>query len=84
MTLGAQKLLAWRIAAGISQKVAGARVGVCQPTWRDWETGTKTPRLEHAFDIKKLTKRQVLPEHFIMPGVPAAPVASAEAETVDA
>lgn len=39
-----QELKRRREAAGLSQLEAAARVGVSQPTWSKWESGTHAPR----------------------------------------
>ncbi len=39
----------------LSQKDAGDMVGVSQATWSDWESGTKTPRIQFALALHRLT-----------------------------
>ena len=55
MTPG-ERLKAWREEQGLSQTDAGAKVGVTQPTWSDWEADKKVPHIHSAIKIAKLTK----------------------------
>lgn len=47
--------MSWRKAAGLTQKAAGERVGVRQPSWLDWERGARRPSRERAEAIEALT-----------------------------
>jgi transcriptional regulator with XRE-family HTH domain len=64
-----EALRAWRIAEGISQTEAGARVGVSQVTWSDWENENKEPRIQYALRIVKVTG---LPLELLARPLPAA------------
>jgi transcriptional regulator with XRE-family HTH domain len=52
-----EALKAWREAQipSLSQAAAGKRIGVTAPTWCDWEQGKKSPTVDRAEDIEKLT-----------------------------
>lgn len=55
MTRGAEKLKAWREAAGLRQGAAAKRVGATQATWSAWEVGHKRPSIELIVELCKLT-----------------------------
>lgn len=63
-------MLRWREKVGWSQKEAGARVGVSQTSWKDWESEARTPSFERAVRIEVLTEREITIESF---GYDAAP-----------
>ncbi len=54
-----QRLRAWREAAQKTQTECAAELGVGQPTWSEWEAGTRVPRTSHAFAIEKFTRGKV-------------------------
>ena len=43
----------------LSQEAAGLRVSVSAATWCDWENGNKTPTVDRAEDLEKLTEGAV-------------------------
>jgi len=43
----------------LSQADAGKLISVSAATWCDWESGTKSPTVDRAEDLEKLTKRTV-------------------------
>ncbi|HEU4619516.1 MAG TPA: helix-turn-helix transcriptional regulator [Gammaproteobacteria bacterium] len=53
-------LKAWRETEKITQAEAARRAGVSQPTWCDWESGKKLPRLDKIVDLVTLTGEEKL------------------------
>jgi len=56
---GGERLRAWREAAGKSQKECAEAIGVRQPTWSEWEAGTRTPSVTHSFAIEAFSGGKV-------------------------
>lgn len=62
-TLGA-RLLAWRLALGLTQVQAGERTAVGYSNWRNWEKGRRVPsrgtlaHLETVLQSNNTTKQQ--------------------------
>lgn len=54
-----EKLKKWREKQKLSQAAASAMINVTAPTWCDWEGGHKSPTVDRAEDLEKLTKRAV-------------------------
>jgi transcriptional regulator with XRE-family HTH domain len=52
-------LKAWREKKNRTQGQAADELGVSQTSWADWERGVKSPRIEHALAIAKLTRGSV-------------------------
>lgn len=55
-------LKAWREKAQLTQAESARRAGVSQPTWCDWESGKKLPRLDKVVDLVELTAEPALIE----------------------
>jgi transcriptional regulator with XRE-family HTH domain len=55
-----EQLRAWRKSAQKSQSDIASAVGVATPTVCEWESGHRTPRLEHAVAIERATDGGVL------------------------
>lgn len=49
-----ERLKAWRDGRGLSQKEAGAMIGVSGPAWCEWESGGRSP-VEHRAALEVLT-----------------------------
>lgn len=49
-------LKAWREESGLAQSAAAKKIGVRQPTWCEWESGGRTPQLDHAIRIEVLSE----------------------------
>lgn len=49
-----ERLKAWRDERGLSQKEAGAMIGVSGPAWCEWENGGRAP-VEHRAALEVLT-----------------------------
>lgn len=48
-------MAAWRARAGITQEVAGARLGIKQGQYSKYENGSRKPRRKLANDIAMIT-----------------------------
>jgi len=55
------RLRAWRLAEGLSQREAAAAADMSQPAWQSYEAGTSEPKIGAAMRIERLTRgpRQV-------------------------
>lgn len=49
------ELKRWREAVELSQAQAAERAGVTAPTWCDWEQGKKSPTVDRAEDLERVT-----------------------------
>lgn len=45
----------WREKQGLSQAEAAEKAGVTAPTWCDWEQGKKSPTVDRAEDLERVT-----------------------------
>ena len=54
-----EKLKKWREKQELSQAAAASLIKVTAPTWCDWEAGNKSPTVDRAEDLEKLTKKAV-------------------------
>lgn len=50
-----KKLAAWRKKKGLTQVAAAKLVGATQTAWSEWEADKKSPRVEHAFELQRVT-----------------------------
>lgn len=53
-------LAEWRLAQGLTQEAAGAKIKVSQQAWAAWEQGQTVPSLQSAMAIERLTDGRVL------------------------
>lgn len=54
-----EALKTWREEQALSQADAAEKAGVTAPTWCDWEQGKKSPTVDRAEDLEKVTKGAV-------------------------
>lgn len=54
-----QRLRAWRLAKGLSQRAAARSLKCSQPAWVDWETDKKLPGIANALALEELTEGAV-------------------------
>jgi len=50
-----ESLKSWRAEAKLSQGAAGKLIGVSAATWCDWEGGNKSPSVDRALDLERVT-----------------------------
>lgn len=72
-----KKLQAWRLKKGLTQHAAASLIGANQATWSEWESEKKSPRVEHAFEIQRVTRGAVKAQEWARASTPAAPTAPA-------
>ena len=54
----AEQIKTLRLAAGLTQKQAAAKVGVYQQTWSRWETGERNPSKFTLATVKRILRGQ--------------------------
>ena len=54
-----EKLRAWRDRVGLSQQKAAEKVGTVQPAWRQWECGSRSPDIDFAAAIERVTDGEI-------------------------
>jgi transcriptional regulator with XRE-family HTH domain len=68
MKRASEKLLAWRLAGGLSQRQAAERADISQAAWCEYESGNgSTPKVDQAIRIAALTKGHVAVEDWATP-----------------
>lgn len=50
-----EELKKWRESLDLSQAQAAERASVTAPTWCDWEQGKKSPTVDRAEDLERVT-----------------------------
>jgi DNA-binding XRE family transcriptional regulator len=58
------KLVAWRRKRRLTQREAAALLGVTQPTWCAWETGSVVPRSVYVRRLIEITDGEIRLEDF--------------------
>jgi transcriptional regulator with XRE-family HTH domain len=54
-----EELKKWREDRELSQAEAAEKAGVTAPTWCDWEQGKKSPTVDRAEDLERVTEGAV-------------------------